>query len=82
MAKQRKPKQYRHLLALLREVRQNAGLTQTELANKLGKPQSYVSKYEAGERSLDLMELLKLCATIGIPLTNFVAKFENYKDET
>jgi transcriptional regulator with XRE-family HTH domain len=81
MAKQRKSKQYKHLLLLLRQVRQQAGLTQTELARKLSKPQSYVSKFEAGERALDLLELQNLCSAIGLPLTDFVSKFERFKDE-
>lgn len=38
------------LLALLRDLRKEAGLRQTDLAKKLEKPQSYVSKYESGER--------------------------------
>ena len=45
------------LLRVLRQVREKAGLTQIQLAKKLGKPQSFVSKYETGERRLDLLEL-------------------------
>ena len=52
-----------------------------ELATSLGKPQSYVSKYEAGERALDLLELKELCSAIGLPLTDFVSRFERFKDE-
>jgi transcriptional regulator with XRE-family HTH domain len=36
-------------------------LTQAELSSHLGKPQSYVSKYESGERKLDLLELEQIC---------------------
>lgn len=81
MANHRKSKHYKHLLVLLRQVRQQAGLTQMELATSLGKPQSYVSKYEAGERALDLLELKELCSAIGLPLTDFVSRFERFKDE-
>ena len=41
-------------------ARKAAGLTQTELAEQLGKPQSYVSKYDRGERRLDVIEFLTL----------------------
>lgn len=50
---------------LLRQARIDAGLTQMELAEKLGKPQSYVSKAELGERRLDFLETLDFCAACG-----------------
>ena len=56
---------YRTLQNLLRKARQDAGLTQAELAARLGKPQSYVSKYEHGERRLDIVELLEVMSEIG-----------------
>ncbi len=49
----------------LREIRKKAGLTQTELAKKLDKPQSYVSKYELGERKLDFVETVEVCEACG-----------------
>ena len=55
---------YRYLLALLREVREKAGVTQAELSAQLGKPQSYVSKYENGERRLDVIEFLAVCRAL------------------
>jgi transcriptional regulator with XRE-family HTH domain len=64
------------LLALLRDVRKEAGLRQTDLAKKLEKPQSYVSKYESGERRLDLPELEQVCQAIGIRLKALVERFE------
>ena len=45
------------LCKLLREIRAEAGLRQIDLAKRLDQPQSYVSKYEAGERRLDIIEL-------------------------
>ena len=45
-------------------ARKAAGLTQTELAEQLGKPQSYVSKYERGERRLDVVEFLTLASLL------------------
>jgi transcriptional regulator with XRE-family HTH domain len=69
------PEQKR-LLALLRQVRLDAGLRQVDLAERLGQPQSFVSKYESGERRLDLLELYQVCVAVGISLSNFVRKFE------
>jgi transcriptional regulator with XRE-family HTH domain len=54
---------YRQLLLRLREARQKAGLTQAEVAQRLRRPQSFVSKIEAGERRVDAIELQDL-ATI------------------
>jgi transcriptional regulator with XRE-family HTH domain len=64
------------LLSLFRVVREEKGLHQTEVAEALGHPQSFVSKYEAGARRLDLLELKKVCDAIGVELTEFVRRFE------
>ncbi len=64
------------LLSLLRQIRLEAGLTQVDLAKRLGQPQSYVSKYESGQRRLDLLEIRQLCQALGISLKEFVDKFE------
>jgi transcriptional regulator with XRE-family HTH domain len=66
----------KRLLELLRHVRLEAGLKQTELAKKLQRPQSFISKYESGERRLDLLELQQLCAALKLSLTEFVMRFE------
>ena len=62
---------------LLRQVRLDAGLTQMELARHLSQPQSFVSKYESGERRLDLVELRQVCIAVGIVLEEFIRKFED-----
>lgn len=51
----------------LAELRLQAGIKQTELSRTLGKPQSFVSKIETGERSLQLCELADYCAALGMP---------------
>lgn len=56
---------YREMLRLLKSARIEAGITQAQLALKLGKPQSYVSKFERGERSIDLIEFLQIMHAIG-----------------
>ncbi len=53
-------KQAKALSLLLRGLRHEAGLTQSELAEKLGRPQSFVAKYESGQRRLDVLELLQV----------------------
>lgn len=63
------------LAALLRQVRLDADLTQSQLAEKIGQTQSYVSKYESGEQRLDLIELESVCKAAGIPLTVFVERY-------
>lgn len=57
----------RHVLLLeqLVQLRKANGLTQEQLASKLGKPQSFVAKYEGGERRLDLFEFLDVMDAIG-----------------
>ena len=53
------------LAELLREAREKAGLTQAQLAKKLSKPQSFVAKYEGGERRIDMIEFLNITEAIG-----------------
>lgn len=61
----------------LKELRTSASLTQLQLAKKLTKPQSYVSKYESGERRLDLIELREISECCGVTLIELVDKFES-----
>jgi transcriptional regulator with XRE-family HTH domain len=48
------------LLELLLAAREKAGLTQQQLADRLGKPQSFISKYEGGERRIDVIEFIAI----------------------
>ncbi len=63
-------------LTLLREVRQEAGLRQADLAARLAVPQSFVSKIESGERRLDILELRQLCAAVEISPLKFATRLE------
>lgn len=63
------------LCALLREYRVKSGLTQVEVAKHLSRPQSFVSKYETGERRLDLVELSEVCDALGVDLVATVAAY-------
>ena len=67
---------YSLFLKLIREARLRAGLTQEDIATRLGKTQSFVSKCERGERRLDIVDAREFCSAIGIPLSDLVANFE------
>jgi transcriptional regulator with XRE-family HTH domain len=70
MARARKPlktlrsPEHHALCELLIAARRKAGLNQTDLAERLGKPQSFVAKYEGGERRLDVIEFLRVVRAI------------------
>lgn len=63
-------------LRLLRRVRVEAKLTQAQLAKLLGVTQARISKYEQGERRVDMLELKTICDAIKLPLTEFARRFE------
>jgi transcriptional regulator with XRE-family HTH domain len=70
------------LQVLLRQLRIEAGLRQVDLADRLGFPQSFVSKYESGERRLDILEIRQICIAMGISLADFIYKLEELLHET
>ena len=70
---------YQFLLILLIQAREKAGLTQREVAAKLNKPQSYISKIESGERRIDLIELEDLCEIYNVPLSYFDTRKGEHK---
>jgi DNA-binding transcriptional regulator YiaG len=55
---------HKRLCELLKKYRKAAGLTQTVVATRLGKPPSYVAKYEGGDRRLDILELIDIADVI------------------
>lgn len=57
---------YEVLQDRLKELRKRQGVKQQELADRLGRPQSYVSKYESGERNIDLIELSDVIVALGL----------------
>lgn len=69
------------LYALLKKIRQDKGIRQVELAERLGVPQSFVSKYESGDRRLDVLELRQVCIAMGISLEKFIHELENSLNE-
>lgn len=67
---------YDHFRRLLTEARKRAGLTQAELAKMLGRPQSFVSKYERGERRLDVVEFLDVARALRLDATSTLSKID------
>jgi transcriptional regulator with XRE-family HTH domain len=57
-------------------MRLDAGLRQEDLAHQLGKPQSFVSRYESGERRLDVLELRQICKVLNVSLLAFVRQLD------
>lgn len=68
--------EYERLRRLLKDLRLEQGVRQTELAERLGVPQSMVSKFETGERRLDVVELKRVAEALGMSLGEVVSRFE------
>ncbi|MHB1034060.1 MAG: helix-turn-helix domain-containing protein [Pirellulales bacterium] len=67
---------YERFRTLLVETRKTRGLTQVEVARRLGKPQSFVSKYERGERRLDVVEFLDVAKALGVAPRRLLERLE------
>ena len=72
MSKSIHTSEYKVITKKLRDARESIGFTQTEAADKLGKPQSYVSKIERSERRVDAVELVEFAKLYKKPLEWFV----------
>ncbi|GHF60986.1 hypothetical protein GCM10017566_37970 [Amycolatopsis bartoniae] len=68
--------EYQQVCELLRQLRHEAGLTQVQVAEALGVPQSFVSKYESGQRRLDVVELRHVVDVLNTTLINFMESLE------
>jgi len=66
--------QYARFCEVLADHRKQRGLTQKDLAGRLGKPQSYVSKYERAERRLDLIEFLHVAEVLGVDPSTVISQ--------
>jgi len=69
-------KDYARFLQLLVEIRKSAGVTQEEVAERLNRHQSFVSKYENGERRVDLIEFLEIADAVGFDPVAFIRKIQ------
>lgn len=72
MSKSIYTKDYKNIIERLKTARIEAGLSQQAVADKLGKPQSYISKIESGERRLDVAELKKIAEIYKKSVSYFV----------
>ncbi len=68
--------EHQAVVDLLREIRSESGVTQVELARLLDQSQSFVSKYERGDRRLDVIQLRTVCETLDSSLAVFVDRLE------
>ncbi len=69
---------YDRLRKLLVQARTAAGLTQADLAEQLNRPQSFVSKYERGERRLDVVELLEVTDTLRVDPAKLIQQIQRF----
>lgn len=68
--------EYAVVRRLLREAREQAGLTQVQFAERLQQSQSFVSKLERGDRRIDVIQLRTICRLLGLSLHEFVERLE------
>lgn len=66
MAKSLHTPEYEYFRSLIVAAREKSGLTQADVAARLGRHQSFVSKYESGERRLDVVEMVLICIALGV----------------
>ncbi|EGY02479.1 XRE family transcriptional regulator [Nitrospirillum viridazoti Y2] len=69
----RTPRQLQ-LQSLLADLRKSKNLTQAEVANRLKRPQSFVAKYEGGERRLDVVEFIDVAEALGVDPCDLLAE--------
>ncbi|MCA9304948.1 MAG: helix-turn-helix transcriptional regulator [Phycisphaerales bacterium] len=67
---------YDRFLSLLRDAREEIGMTQQELAERLDTDQSTISKCERGERRIDVIELRRWCQALGTKFQPFIARLD------
>ena len=65
---------YRSIVALLKQIRREAGLSQVEVAEKLRRTRTFVTKCELGERRLDVLEWIDYCRVCGVAPGDFLAR--------
>lgn len=58
--------EYQRVINALKKARKDKGMTQAQLAEALGKPQSFIAKVENGERRLDVVEFVHLARLVGV----------------
>jgi len=76
MAKSLHSPEYEYFRSLIVLAREKSGLTQADVAYKLNRPQSFVSKYENGERRLDVVEFIQVCAALDVDPKSIIADIQ------
>lgn len=64
--------EYQRVIAALKQARKAQGITQMQLAEALGRPQSFIAKIESGERRLDVVEFVHLARLVGLELNQVI----------
>ena len=70
-------RKYKIAVECLKAFRMQSKMTQQELAYNLGCSQAYISKYEQGQKRLDIIEIRDICNCLGVSLPEFVDEFES-----
>jgi DNA-binding XRE family transcriptional regulator len=66
--------EYQRVISALKKARKEKGITQVQLAEALGKPQSFIAKVESGERRLDVVEFVHLARLVGVDISLILNK--------
>jgi transcriptional regulator with XRE-family HTH domain len=66
---------YQLLIGILKEARKQRGVTQVDLADRLGNTQTFVSKMERGERRLDVVEFVEICEALIVAPCDLLSEF-------
>lgn len=69
-------KRHEVLIGCLVNARKTSGLTQQKLADRLGKPQSFVAKYENGERRLDVVEFIEIAEILDTDIAKIIGEMK------
>lgn len=79
--RQEERRRYERFGSLLTKERRAAGLSQTEVAERLGRPQTYVSKSERGTRRMDVIEFLEMAVVVGFDACSFLDRLRQSANE-
>jgi transcriptional regulator with XRE-family HTH domain len=75
----RQQKNRQLLRQLLRQAREETGVIQSDLSRRLGRSQGFVSKYELGDRRIDLVDMADICDALGISFLDFAKRFDQLR---